>query len=355
MVSNAKLFFDTLQQEADPFGFLFDIPNRFNTPDPFFEEEWLDFKGEPKDDDDAKKIWSKALSGYANITDGLIVWGIDAKNTLPRNIDAARGWRLISDPTIFESKLRKWHDNATNPPVMGVEYKSYRGSDGRGFVVCYIPQSRHKPHRAEWSEKQQFYYRAGDDFLPAGPSLLRVLFYPQLNPQLSLEVTLTYHPQNTKALTRFQNFPTTEAINDFLNSPSIIQCSVSIYNTGTATAKDIHLVMTGTPYSFNGVAKETDWQLRRTLAMNGIALGANRPLHPGDSSPVFSCSFTDTISHRSYQVERYLAVVPDISETTLTFDIYADNCEPSKLSVVFESKDFDPKTRSATKKVTPTD
>lgn len=26
-----------------------------------------------------KKIWSKAISGYANSCDGIIVWGIDAR------------------------------------------------------------------------------------------------------------------------------------------------------------------------------------------------------------------------------------------------------------------------------------
>ena len=104
-LSNARLFFDDLKRQTDPFAWLSSIPNG---PDPFFEEEWIDFKGQPEDDKNAKGIWSKALSGYANLTDGIIVWGIDARPTGPRKIDAACGLRLIDDTASFESKLRDW-------------------------------------------------------------------------------------------------------------------------------------------------------------------------------------------------------------------------------------------------------
>src|SRR6476469_1834741 len=99
-VSTARTYFQYIKSQDDPFVFLSSLisPPR---PEPFFEEEWIDFKGEPKDDNDTKKIWSKALSGYANITDGLIVWGVDARKTLPREIDAAYALRLVSDPHAF--------------------------------------------------------------------------------------------------------------------------------------------------------------------------------------------------------------------------------------------------------------
>ena len=115
--SRAKLWFEDLKSlpsDADRFKFLADIPSRL---DPFFEEEWIDFKGKPKDEEDTKQIWSKWLSGYANVTDGLIVWGIDARKTPPRNIDAACKLSLISDPQVFESRLRELAGDATNYPV----------------------------------------------------------------------------------------------------------------------------------------------------------------------------------------------------------------------------------------------
>jgi hypothetical protein len=68
-------YFEQIRAQPDPFVFLSAIPTSFSTK-PFFEEEWIDFKGMPQNHNDAKKIWSKALSGFSNITDGLIVWGI---------------------------------------------------------------------------------------------------------------------------------------------------------------------------------------------------------------------------------------------------------------------------------------
>src|SRR3712207_3564197 len=105
LLSNAKALFEKIRNQHDPFAFLAAIPSP-PRPDPYFEEEWLDFKGYPMDEKNTKKIWSKALSGYANITDGLIIWGIDARKDPATGIDAAHGLRLIPDPYAFESKLR---------------------------------------------------------------------------------------------------------------------------------------------------------------------------------------------------------------------------------------------------------
>ncbi len=306
MSSNAKLFFEELRQKADPFQFLSDIPASYAT-NPFFEEEWLDFKGAPQNNVDAKKIWSKALSGYANITDGLVIWGIDARKTQPRNIDAACGLRLVTDPDVLGAKLRDWIRDATNPPVMGVEYQSYKGSNGQGFVVCYVPESRHKPHRAEEANRQ-YYYRAGDDFLAAEPGLLRVLFYPQVQPHLELEVKLSHHPRLKNILDRYE---TTQQRGDYdvlKGSSSIISCVVSLHNTGTATAKDVYVRMNSTPYSFPNAIPFSDWQ-RRLGEWCGVAVRAMSPVHPGDLQPVFSCSL-DSITLRSIQREDKIFFIP---------------------------------------------
>ncbi len=76
----AREYFEYIGAQADPYHFLESIADPSGPHYPFFEQEWIDFKGMPRDEKDLKKTWSKALSGYANITDGLIVWGIDAQN-----------------------------------------------------------------------------------------------------------------------------------------------------------------------------------------------------------------------------------------------------------------------------------
>ena len=127
-------------------------------------------------------------------------------------------WRLIPDSWRFESRLRDWIRDATNPPVMGVEYKSYPGPTGEGFVICFIPKSDHKPHRVEWAS-QQYYYRAGDDFLLAQPGLLRTLFYPEFNPSLRVEASLLYQLQPKEVAEAYAREPEPEMLTHLLNTP----------------------------------------------------------------------------------------------------------------------------------------
>jgi Putative DNA-binding domain len=243
-VSSARAFFDEISGFRDPneaFAFLAEIPSRSQS---FFEEECIDFKGHWRDENDEKKNWSKALSGYANITDGVIVWGIDARNDPVTEVDFASGLKLIPDTRILESHLRDWIRDATNPPVMGVEFKSYPGSDG-GFVVCFIPESAHKPHRAEWAQKH-YYYRAEDDFLEAEPAMLRLLFYPRYSPAFSIEVSLGYSGSKDKSLTNWRadfrtGFASRPEFKDFK-----VECDVFCNDSGrqqyVATFSQIDLV-----------------------------------------------------------------------------------------------------------------
>ncbi|WP_435007791.1 AlbA family DNA-binding domain-containing protein [Tundrisphaera lichenicola] len=240
--STAREYFDFIKTHDDPFEYLSSIPDSSAPHYPFFEEEWIDFKGDPQDDNDAKKIWSKALSGFANITDGLIVWGVDARKTQPRGIDAACGLRLISDPPVLESKLRDWVRDATNPPVMGVEFFSIIGPGG-GFVVCFVPESGYKPHRAEWAGKH-YHYRASDDFLMAEPGLLRTLFYPQAHPQLRIEVDLSFELLPKDLVESYRRNPNSEMFNKLLNDgEAALRYEARLRNDGTASAKDVYVVI----------------------------------------------------------------------------------------------------------------
>jgi hypothetical protein len=331
--SSARVFFDRLNSLPDPFSELSSIPDPNAAHYPFFEEEWLDFKGNPRSDKDAKKIWSKALSGYANITDGLIIWGIDARKMRPRNIDAASKLSLIPDPHAFESKLREWIRDATNPPVMKVEYLTREGQHNEGFVVCLIPESSHKPHRAEWSD-HQYYYRASDDFLPAQPGLLRTLFYPQSNPQLRVKVELTYHLQPTDAAQSYANDPKPERRVHLLNTPARVDVEATLQNTGTATAQNVFAVVRTHP-DIADLGGGSDWSERQTpLGKKGF-LGA-RSLHPGDASHFMHWSPPSGV--RTKEIGNH-QIIPCIDEISMTFLLYADNATPQRASVAFSDED----------------
>ena len=67
--SAAQSYFDQITSAADPAGFLALLVGA--TP-PTFETEWLDFKGDARPEH-VQKIWSKALSAFANTEGGVLI------------------------------------------------------------------------------------------------------------------------------------------------------------------------------------------------------------------------------------------------------------------------------------------
>lgn len=343
--SNARALFEHIRNQPDPFAYLSSLPDPSASHYPFFEEEWLDFKGCPQNDHEAKEIWSKALSGYANITDGLIIWGVDARKTQPRGIDAACGLRLVPDPSAFESKLRDWVRDATNPPVTGVDYKPFPGPNGDGFLVCLIPKSNHKPHRAEWCKKH-YYYRAGDDFLMAEPGLLRTLFYPEYRPHLWIEATLTYNMQPPEVAEEYKKSPNATLFNLLVNSQSQIYIDSRIHNDGAATAKDVFVVLQSDAKI--DLFGSPDWLVAGT-PLGQAALKATRSFHPGEVSRLCYGPLADAFPNNS-RASGDDAIVPVFDHLAFRFLIYAENAPAQVITLSFKPGDFLWESRTAVKK-----
>ena len=164
-----------------------------STP-PTFDTDWLDFKGGAKlGDADIKRIWSEALSGFANTEGGVLVWGIDARKHPDTGIDCASALSLVTTPSGFVSRLKELHSQSTDPPVSGVDFWFAEDDQIKdaGFVVCLVPESRYKPHRAE-SAGRNYYIRAGDSFHIPSVSLLRNLFFPEYHSNLWPELKASY-------------------------------------------------------------------------------------------------------------------------------------------------------------------
>lgn len=340
-LSSARAFFDELaaKGEADAFAYLSSIPSTFNT-DPFFETEWLDFKENPHTEDKRKEIWSKALSGFANVTDGIIVWGISASKAGPGpdKIDAAHSLSLIPNALGFASRLRELHRNATNPPVMGVNYQTYTNQrTGTGFVVCLIPQSRYKPHRAEWANKD-YYIRVGDSFVVAEPGILRILFYPDLHPYLQIEATLGYRIQPYESGAPYRTVPNiAETFNKAVNAQSMVYLDARLRNVGAVTAKDVYIVV----YFDREISFATpprDWNVDPHPLGRG-ACRANRPFHPGELVPVFS-STTQVAFPNKQSIHDPWLVVPYFTTLSAEFHVFAEGAQPQILTVEFTPDDF---------------
>ena len=172
----ARLFFDGIFAADNPFAH---VAAFVNSAPPTYETEWLDFKsGGASSEKAAHKIWSESLSAFANTEGGVLLWGLDCRRD-ESGVDQVVGRSLVEEPDAFVSKLRSMLSQMNSPPVAGVHIESVPDPENRsrGFVVCYIPESGNKPHRAELAGRN-YYLRIGDSSVVPPVSLLRSLFYP---------------------------------------------------------------------------------------------------------------------------------------------------------------------------------
>jgi hypothetical protein len=281
--SLARDFFDRIRNAEDPVTFLRGL---INSSPLTFETDWLDFKGEVasshKDkrqrDNKLKTIWSQALGGFANNQGGVLVWGIDARkrtNSHGSEVDAAVEERPMDDPVGLKSRLTELQRGATDSPLANVEIVPYEPADtpGKGFVVCFVPEGPFKPYRSEQAD-QQWYIRAGDNFVIMTPSMLRTMFYPRLQARFRAIARLEWEPLDHQE-TGGRHI-------------ARLTCVVDIVNEGTATAKDTFVLVRPT---IHGNLGRPDWQSGRwinSLFDSGdVEFEATRPLHPRRVTDLF--------------------------------------------------------------------
>jgi Putative DNA-binding domain len=200
------------------------------------ETEYLEFKGgsrlNPKE---IKRYWSQALSGFANTEGGVLVWGVDARKTPSADhpeveIEAACGLDYVAKPFELADTLDRKRLDATADPVGGVQIRAIDAAAGQGFVICYIPEGKHKPYRASLDETQNYFHRVRDSFVVISHSFLRSLFFPQTGPSLNIEATIT---SGTDDATTIRDSIGRECPTAFVRGHLMLQ------NSGTGSARNI--------------------------------------------------------------------------------------------------------------------
>lgn len=189
------------------------------------ESETLEFK-ELLDRHNEKEVsakWSKQLSAFGNAGGGVLIWGIMAKKV--DGVDAAQELRPIREPEAFASRLRSLLHGATDPPLSGVElfHVLDPDSDGRGFVICFIPPGELVPYRAERSDRQYYLRINGSSEVPQRATLAR-LFYPHSLCRLRLRVKIRAEQKPMQG-----------------GYMTVLKYYVELKNTGSATAHDVLL------------------------------------------------------------------------------------------------------------------
>jgi len=146
-------------------------------------------------DQDDKRGFAKAISGFANSDGGLLTWGVVAEKPKaePGGADKARQAESVSELDTFLGQLNAIVSEATKPVVAGVQnipvWEDREAN--RGWVVSYIPAGASPPYRAEKDNNNHFYKRAGSSFYPMEPYDIRdVVFrfrYPKIQMEMSYE------------------------------------------------------------------------------------------------------------------------------------------------------------------------
>ena len=157
------------------------------------ENTWLDCKRKHdvtngRLDKDDKNNFAKALSGFANISGGVLIFGLDARNI--GGVDKIQGLIPIKDLKVFESELREAETRIVERPISGLEYRKIYTDEptDTGIIIIYIPEGLNPPYRSLIDK--QFYVRAGDSFIPLSLSQIESLIQKNRKPDLELSISI---------------------------------------------------------------------------------------------------------------------------------------------------------------------
>jgi hypothetical protein len=208
----------------------------------------------------------------------------------------------VENPDEFKSQLMQLQREATDPPVPEVVIEAFTDTASKkGVVVCFVPESKFRPHRAEYVHNNPYYLRISDNFLVMPVAVLRGMFYPRSQSRL-----------RTKIIPR--------GIRNDLGACTRWNWGVRIENAGTATARDASVLIKSN-FHLDKATIDQDCQISR-MEPDFETIFCGRPIHPG--------GFHDIITYREAA-----ATLSSRQKTTFEFKLYANDSEP-----VFETLAF---------------
>jgi len=213
--------------------------------------------------DDDKKNLAKAVSGFANSSGGILIWGIEDETLTPKP---------ISEVEKFVQSLLELAPYSTDPIVQGIDGDWVGSDENGGFGVVFIPESLLPPHRVILNSdkiKNHYYIRSGNSFAIATHTQLEDMFGRRPRPNLSLSTRVVFYSHQ--------------------GENHLVNVIVSIENRGRGTAKSPFLaIKIRPPYKINHfgidgnggfglkeIASSSDWNEKKYGA------SANAVIHPG--------------------------------------------------------------------------
>jgi hypothetical protein len=134
---------------------------------------------------DDRKNFAKALSGFANSSGGIVVWGVDCRKN-DEGVDCANRIVEYENADILLSRCNELTGTAVSPIVDGVQHKKIYSSPPKGLVVTLVPESDRGPHMAKLGE-DRYYKRSGDSFYKMEHFDIADMFGRRRRPNLVLD------------------------------------------------------------------------------------------------------------------------------------------------------------------------
>ncbi len=225
-----------------------------------------------------KAVWSKYCSAYGNTSGGVLVFGLGETK---KRRDRPSKLKLCFDVEAVKSRLLTLTQSNCEPPVPHIEVEAIPvGEEGKGLLICHIPESLAKPHKSTQAESPDFFIRVHDGCFPCPVSLLRGLFLTNSEPRLEVELSF-----------------------DMISSPrqdeahADVSWRLRLLNEGGTSIRDLRIFTeVDYPWSGNPPSRDfwiggpgTDWASRKIEA--GPTEIKHEPLHPGDASLLYGGSF----------------------------------------------------------------
>jgi hypothetical protein len=262
----------------------------------------LDFKTITRSDlssGDDRRNFAKALSGFANSSGGLVVWGVVARKLRPEGPDCASAPQEIEDLSTFLSRVNEFTGAFVRPIVDGVRHRAIRTTDDRGFAVTIVPESESGPHMALGGEGR-YYKRSGSSFYPMEHFDIEDMFGRRRRPRLDVKTTVAARGSSRSGATVEHANP----------------IAIFVVNAGRGSARNLFARVTvSPPYVVSSSGPEADGRGGLTrLSSDGarqVSLGGDPQLviHPGMRQGITAVGFTYVVGQTlpDLQIELELA------------------------------------------------
>jgi hypothetical protein len=143
---------------------------------------------------DDRRSLACALSGFANSSGGLIVWGVDARQNSD-GVDCATALSPIDNSPLFLSRLNQLTSEAASPAIDGVQHRAIPFEGTTGCAVTLVPESASGPHMAKLGE-DRYYKCNGSSFIRLEHFDLADIFGRRMRPDLQLAIELREQPKD---------------------------------------------------------------------------------------------------------------------------------------------------------------